>query len=68
MPLDLRSRIRLLEEKNTQLERDLKGSVSKDDVKGMLTDVSKLTKRLVALEGLCKSEFKKSSRTACGSR
>jgi hypothetical protein len=58
---DLRSRIFLLEEKNAQLERDLKGNVSKDDVKGMLTDVSKLTKRLVALEGLCKSEFKKIS-------
>ena len=58
---DLRSRILLLEEKNAQLERDLKGNVNKDDVKGMSTDLSKLTKRLVALEGLCKSEFKKIS-------
>jgi hypothetical protein len=60
---DMSSRIRLLEEKNDRLERELRGAVasmqSKEHAKSLSNDVNKLAKRLGALEGTCQSEFKK---------
>ena len=60
---DMISRIRLLEEKNDRLERELRGVAasmqSKEHAKSLSNDVNKLTKRLGALEGTCQTEFKK---------
>jgi len=60
---DMNSRIRLLEEKNDRLERELRGVAasvqSKENAKRLSNDVNKLAKRLGALEGTCQSEFKK---------
>ena len=60
---DMISRIRLLEEKNDRLERELGGVAasmqSKEHAKSLSNDVNKLTKRLGALEGTCQTEFKK---------
>jgi hypothetical protein len=59
---DMRSRIRVLEENNARLERELKEAIasfqSKENAKSLVIDVNKLAKRLRALEGKCQSEFK----------
>jgi len=60
---DMNDRIRLLEEKNGQLERELKRttlqSQSKNEAKAISGDVKKLTKRIGTLESTCRTEFKK---------
>lgn len=60
---DMNTRVRLLEEKNAQLERELKRvtlqTQSKDDAKTVSNDLKKLTKRMGTLEGKCRTEFKK---------
>ncbi len=59
---DMSSRIRLLEEKNDRLERELRNATasmqSKEQAKSLSKEVNKLAKRLEALEGTCQSEFK----------
>ncbi len=56
------SYIQLLEEKNDRQERELRvfavSMQSKEHAKSLSNDVSKLTKRLGALEGTCQSELK----------
>jgi len=53
----------MLEEKNDQLERELKQKTvqlqSKNDAKAAANDVKKLSKRLATLEGTCKTQFRK---------
>ncbi|KAL7548036.1 hypothetical protein ACHAWF_011323 [Thalassiosira exigua] len=60
---DLNSRLCLLEEKNGQLESQLKRATaqlqSKNEAKAVSNDVKKLTKRIGTLESTCKTEFKK---------
>ena len=60
---DQSNRIRMLEEKNDQLERELKRKTvqlqSKNEAKAVANDVKKLSKRLASLEGTCKTQFKK---------
>merc|ERR1712129_355460 len=60
---DMSTRIRLLEEKNEQLDRELKRTVvqlqSKSEAKVISASVKKLTKRLGTLESACSTEFKK---------
>jgi hypothetical protein len=59
---DMRSRIRLMEENNAQLARELKEATasyqSKENATSFAIDVNKLAKRLGALERKCESEFK----------
>lgn len=60
---EMSTRIRLLEEKNEQLDRELKRTVvqlqSKSEAKVISGNVKKLTKRLGTLESACSTEFKK---------
>lgn len=61
---DMSYHIRLLEENNARLERELRTTVashnqSKHDVETMSTEMKKMSKRLGALEGTCRAEFKK---------
>ncbi len=61
---DMSYHIRLLEENNARLERDLRAAVAsnaqgKHDVETVSNDVKKMTKRLGTLEGSCRTEFKK---------
>lgn len=60
------ARLNLLEEKNAQLERELRVKTaelsSKNEAKGMSNELKKLTKRLGILEGTCRTEFKKVDR------
>lgn len=60
---DLNCRVRLLEEKNGQLERELKRTTaqlqSKNEAKAVANDVKKLTRRIGTLEGTFRTEFKK---------
>lgn len=61
---DMSYHIRLLEENNARLERELRAAVAvnaqcKHDVEAVSNDMKKITKRLGALEGTCRAEFKK---------
>lgn len=60
---DMNARIRLLEDKNGQLDRELKRATaqlqSKNEAKAITNDVKKLTKRIGQLESTCRTEFKK---------
>lgn len=60
---DMNARVRLLEEKNEKLERELlrcsNTLQSKNDAKAISHDMKKLTKRIGNLESTCKTEFKK---------
>ena len=60
---DMNARIACLEDKNARLERKLENAMSqlqsKNEAKDALNDVRKLTRRLAALEGSCKAEFKR---------
>ena len=61
---DMSYHIRLLEENNARLERELRAAVAsnaqgKHDVETVSNDVKKMTKRLGTLEGTCRTEFKK---------
>ena len=60
---DMNARVRILEEKNEKLERELMRCSntlqSKNDAKAFSNDMKKLTKRIGNLESTCKTEFKK---------
>ncbi len=57
------AKISLLEEKNAQLERELRVKMaelsSKNEAHAISNDLKKVTKRLNMLEGTCRTEFKK---------
>ncbi|KAL7522713.1 hypothetical protein ACHAWX_007396 [Stephanocyclus meneghinianus] len=59
----LNGRIQILEERNAQLELEIRGRTAhvsmKKDTDNLLNEVKKLTKRISALEGTCRTEFKK---------
>ena len=57
----LNGSIQLLEEKNAQLELELRGktATSKKDADNLSSEVKKLVKRIGALEGICHTEFRK---------
>ena len=61
---DMSYHIRLLEENNARLERELRAAAAvnvqcKHDVETVSNEMKKITKRLGALEGTCRAEFKK---------
>ncbi|KAL7465588.1 hypothetical protein ACHAXS_011588, partial [Conticribra weissflogii] len=57
------AKISLLEEKNAQLERELRVKMaelsSKNEAHAISNDLKKVTKRLNILEGTCRTEFKR---------
>jgi hypothetical protein len=57
----LNSRIQVLEDKNAQLELELRGraATSKKDSDNLSNEVKKLVKRIGTLEGTCRTEFKR---------
>eukprot|EP00804_Cyclotella_cryptica_P016888 CCRYP_001851-RD/>CCRYP_001851-RD protein AED:0.02 eAED:0.02 QI:3275/0.75/0.8/1/0.75/0.4/5/484/532 len=59
----LNGRIQMLEERNAHLELEIRGRTAqvsmKKDTDNLLNEVKKLTKRISALEGTCRTEFKK---------
>ncbi len=61
---DLSYHVRLLEEKNDRLERELRDAVAANvktthAVETMSSDIKKITKRIGSLEGTCRVEFRK---------